>query len=465
MRGSGGEGWIRALALALLLAAVAPAGADARLPPGFRDRAVHEGLEQPTSLAIAPTGETFVAERRGTIERFDDRHDRTPTPIADLSDEVMTAGDRGMLAIAVDPGYPERPYLYVAYTHDAPIGGTAPFWGEPGVPYESCPPEDPYSHAPANCLVSSRVARITLGADRLAAGESVIAEDWCQVFPSHSIGDLVFDQRKKLLVSGGEGASYVAADAGREGDPPNACGDPPGEGGALRAQDSLTGGDPGGLDGAVARIEPMSGEAAPGNGDAGPGADPRVVAFGLRNPYRFTIRPGTDELWIGDVGWTRREEINRTTIGEPADFGWPCFEGSGRNKSYDELNVPICERLYDDPTEVTAPWFSYSQSRHVAKHDRCEPGASAISGIAFDRSRTWRGRFDGALFFSDEARNCIWTMRPDDEGVPDPGTVRVFESPSRLPVDLIGTRRGLYYASITEGTIRRISYNRRAAHR
>ena len=59
----------------------------------------------------------------------------------------------------------------------------------------------------------------------------------------------------------------------------------------------------------------------------------RIVAFGLRNPFRFTFRPGTNELWVGDVGWNTWEEINR--IVNPTDalvenFGWPAYEGPAR---------------------------------------------------------------------------------------------------------------------------------------
>ena len=37
----------------------------------------------------------------------------------------------------------------------------------------------------------------------------------------------------------------------------------------------------------------------------------RIIAYGMRNPYRFTIKPGTDEVWIGDVGCNTWEEVNR----------------------------------------------------------------------------------------------------------------------------------------------------------
>ena len=107
----------------LLLAALIPAAAGA-LPPGFSDRIMHRGLTAPTSIAIAPNGNRFVSEKDGTIEIFDGRHDTSPRLVADLSDKVMSAYDRGLEQIVLDPGYPARPYLYASYTYDAPIGAS-----------------------------------------------------------------------------------------------------------------------------------------------------------------------------------------------------------------------------------------------------------------------------------------------------------------------------------------------------
>ena len=78
----------------------------------------------------------------------------------------------------------------------------------------------------------------------------------------------------------------------------------------------------------------------------------RIIAHGLRNPFRFTTRPGTNELWIGDVGWNEWEEINRAhRPGGCAveNFGWPCYEGNGRQSGYDAANLNICENLYARP--------------------------------------------------------------------------------------------------------------------
>ena len=64
----------------------------------------------------------------------------------------------------------------------------------------------------------------------------------------------------------------------------------------------------------------------------------RIIAYGLRNPFRFAFRPGTREIWVGDVGSDRDEEIDR--IRNPTDatvenFGWPCYEGASRQPSWE----------------------------------------------------------------------------------------------------------------------------------
>ena len=73
----------------------------------------------------------------------------------------------------------------------------------------------------------------------------------------------------------------------------------------------------------------------------------RIIAHGLRNPFRFAMRPGTNEVWVGDVGWSNWEEINRITAptdGVVDNFGWPCYEGNARQSGYDGANLNICER-------------------------------------------------------------------------------------------------------------------------
>src|SRR6185295_2772044 len=98
-------------------------------------------------------------------------------------------------------------------------------------------------------------------------------------------------------VGGGDGATFTTTDYGQFGTPGNPCGDPPGgnaltppttEGGALRAQDVATDADPAGLDGTIIRIHPNDGTPVAGNPFiTNPDVNKqRIIAYGLRNPFR-----------------------------------------------------------------------------------------------------------------------------------------------------------------------------------
>ena len=122
------------LALATVLACIVvlftPAGADAvTLPPGFEQTSILPGVAKPQDIDIAPNGRVFVAEKSGLIRTFDNLDDTTATLVGDLRTKVHNYGARGLLSIVADPGFPGKPYVYVFYTLDAPIGGTPPVYG------------------------------------------------------------------------------------------------------------------------------------------------------------------------------------------------------------------------------------------------------------------------------------------------------------------------------------------------
>jgi PKD repeat protein len=280
-----------------------------------------------------------------------------------------------------------------------------------------------------------------------------------------------------LYASGGDGASFNFADWGQDGAPLNPCGDPPGgvgatltpptaEGGALRSQDLRTSGDPVTLDGTVIRIDPTTGAGAAGNplAASGDANARRIVAYGLRNPFRFTFRPGTTELWAGDVGWNDWEEINRIT--NPADgvlrnFGWPCYEGPGRQAGYDGANLNICENLYAQSGAVTAPYHAYRHTDLVVPGEGCPTGSSSIAGLQFEfsGSNSYPAEYDRALFFADYSRDCIWAMLKGADGNPAPGLIRTFVTGAANPVNLeTGPGGDLFYVDFDGGTIRRIQY-------
>ena len=262
--------------------------------------------------------------------------------------------------------------------------------------------------------------------------QKVLVEDWCQQYPSHSIGELTFGRDGMLYAGGGDGANFNQLNVGDAGDPlPNTCGDPPKEGGMLRAQDWRTTGDPLGLDGSIIRVDPNTGNGVAGNpGYTAAGAATnraRIIAYGLRNPYRFSFRPGTDELWLGDVGWNTRERIYRiadTTPASPPDFGWPCYEGTlNTSGDYPVLkSLPICAGLYAfeaaaPGSVVTRPYFEYTHNQAVVPGQSCGVGTSgAVTGIAFSPAGgPFPAPYAGALFFADYSHNCIYVMPPGTE--------------------------------------------------
>ena len=468
-----------AIAGAALVTQIGPSPAGAStLPTGFRDSVVLSGLTNPTVLQFAPDGRIFVGQKNGVIKVFQSLTDTNPVTFADLSGKVDDYWDRGLLGMALPPNFPTDPYVYVLYAYDAPIGGTAPTWND------ACP--TPPGPTTDGCLVSGRVSRLQISGNVMTGSEQVLVNDWCQQFPSHSIGTLLFGRDGYLYATGGDGASFNNVDYGQygntyAGDQANPCGDPPGaigtalsppgaEGGALRSQSVRRTDGPATLDGAVLRIDPATGAGVPGNpffASADANAR-RIVAYGLRNPFRITQRPGTDELWVGDVGWNTWEEINRLVAPASAtasNFGWPCYEGASPQSGYQGAGLSLCSSLYSTPGSVLAPYYTYNHSACVVNYTGCHTGGSSITGVAFYQGGSYPTQYNGALFFADHTRNEIWAMLPGTNGLPDPARLQSFVGVDATggaaghPVDLkIGPGGDLFYVDMDDGTVHRITY-------
>ncbi len=435
------------------------------LPTGFADVEAIGHISEATAVAFAADGTAFVALKTGIIKSFDYNtangtfEDWTQaTNFADLTVNVDNYWDRGLTGIALDPqfGTAGHNFVYVNYTYnrdprdDPPV---VPKWGTPGQQYDDCSQPATTNPPRAGCVVMMRVTRLT--AEKHAAGwemtgpEQELLASGCFQFGSHASGDVAFGPDGKLYASAGEGASFDTLDHGQYANP---CADPANEGGSLRSQDFRSAGDPLGVDGSVVKMDPATGFTP-----AQDTADSWLVAYGQRNPWRLTFRPGTNELWSGDVGASNWEEVNRvpdvTQMSPPVNRGWPCYEGSYTGSlvqpGWDALDKPLCESLYaQGASAVTAPYFSYeTRGPLLTPGEDCQNDTSSVSGVAFGSAASnYPAAYKGAMFFSDYARSCVWVLGKKPNGDPDPTVIQPFVQAAETPVDLLtGPGGDLYY--------------------
>ena len=345
------------------------------MPAGFADNPVFSGLNLPTAIAFAPGGKVFVGEKSGIVKVFDSTSDPTATQVVDLRTQVYDVWDRGLLGLAVDPGFGTagRNFVYVLYTHDHnPLGNPAS-WGD------GCP--TPPGINDDGCTVTGNLSRVPVNPTTgVATGpeQPLITDEWCQQYPSHSIGHLDFGPDGNLYVTGGDGASFNNADWGQFGTagtptPPNPCDDPPtpvrtplsppgAEGGALRSQSPRRpAGQPILLNGAVLRVDPATGNGVAGNpmyNPQNPSPTPRgssATGSATRSGSPSAPAPPScgSATWAGTPG-RRSNRMTSPTPSTAVNFGWPCYEGAGRQSSTTRPTSPSA-RTSTPPTPRPAP--------------------------------------------------------------------------------------------------------------
>jgi glucose/arabinose dehydrogenase len=122
------------------------------------------------------------------------------------------------------------------------------------------------------------------------------------------------------------------------------------------------------------------------------GADWELVAYGLRNPWRFSFDRQTGDLWIADVGQQEREEIDfvpAAEVGELVNFGWDAFEGSA---VFEDKEPSPGGRLVDPISEYTH-----------------EFGCSVTGGFVY-RGSDVRQEARGRYFYGDYCSGRIWSV-------------------------------------------------------
>ena len=392
--------------------------ADVAPPPtagSFGVETVVDGLVQPTYVDFAPSGWMFVALKDGRILlNIDGRQ----SVFADLRDDVNDTRDRGLLSIAVHPEFPEKPYVYAAYTYDPPeaAGGTG------------LARRDDMGNRPARLVRVRATEASGFTAVEPGGGEVILGKnstwqninrpdldstgrsnehlapsglnengEWIDDYvntdsQSHSIGAVKFGLDGNLYVTIGDGTSYGFTDRR-----------------TARVQDVDS------LSGKLLRLDPDTGEGLPDNpfhnGD--PNANrSKVFALGLRNPFRTAIHPTTGDVFIGDVGWGRFEEINTIDDagGGGTNFGWPWFEGmEGQPRptgGYRDL--PEAQEFYANGPATTPPLLA---------RDHHDGGVAVAVGDFYDGTlHRYPARYENALFWADYGLGRVEILELNDDG-------------------------------------------------
>jgi glucose/arabinose dehydrogenase len=299
------------------------------LLPGFARVQVGSAISSPTVMDFAPDGRIFVAQQTGAL-RVIKNGTLLATPFLSLT--VNSTGERGLIGVTFDPDFVTNQYVYVYYTVPA-AGANAPF---------------------------NRISRFTANGDvALAGSEQIILNlDPLSSATNHNGGALAFGPDGKLYVAVGD----------------NALG--------ANAQNVNT------YHGKLLRIN-KDGSAPSDNPFFTTGTteqSKRVWAYGLRNPYTFSIQPGTGKIFVNDVGQNAVEEINDATTGGK-NFGWPTAEGTSTNPNF------------------TNPVYSYL-------HSGAAPTGCAITGGTFFNPQftTYPAAYAGNYFFQDYCSNWIYAL-------------------------------------------------------
>jgi len=301
-------------------------------------------FDAPIAIVTRPfTEELFLAERAGLVRRIELAADGTflsNKVLLDISAEVTTEGEGGLVGLAVSPAGDQ---LYLSYTDI--------FW-------------------------QSKIVSLSISAqgELVDTPRLLIAVD--QPHIGHNNGHLVTDSIGRLLVGFGDGGSHQVQDPyGHSRDRTTLLGS------LLRILPTPDGADPY----SVPRDNPFVGEMSSN-------LRPEIIAYGLRNPWRFDLDSATGDLWISDVGHQMIEEINyleANDLNSGADFGWSLMEGST------EFNGP-------EPAGHVQPIYSY-------RHDGIDYRCAVIGGVVVRGGHL--PSLEGAYLFSDLCDGRIRAIR------------------------------------------------------
>jgi glucose/arabinose dehydrogenase len=273
-------------------------------PAGVTWTPVAEGFVNPLGLVGMGDERLFLLEQPGVVRIIQGDEVLDPS-FLDIRDRVDDGGlEQGLLGMAFDPDYAANGAFYLYYTGQG---------GEVRIASYQVSADDPNRADPGSERILLRIS---------------------EPYANHNGGELTFGPDGYLYAGVGDGGS---------------AGDPQGNGQ-----------NPGTLLGSILRLAVNSGDPytiPPDNPFGNGGGRPEVWAYGLRNPWRFSFDPASGDLYIGDVGQDRWEEVDFLPAGTPGgtNFGWNVREGlhpytgDGRQGLVD----PVAEYSHDSGCSIT----------------------------------------------------------------------------------------------------------------
>ncbi len=353
------------------------------------------GFSDPVQVTSARDGTNrlFVVEQAGDIRVVKDGV-TLATPFLDLRGRISSGGERGLLGLAFHPNFATHPYVYVNFTD--PKGNTA-------------------------------INRYTVSGDAAVFSSGLRILSIAQPYANHDGGNLAFGPDGDLYIGMGDGGSA--------GDPQN------------RAQDVNS------LLGKMLRIDvdhftSTTHYRSPATNPyvGRPGRD-EIWSRGLRNPWRFSFDRVTGQLWIGDVGQSRWEEVDRssmvgtTSAGRGANYGWPILEGRA------------CYRpaIGCSSRGTVAPVVTYAHA--VTGSDNC-----AVTG-GFAYRGTAAPALLGGYLFGDYCSGRIWLISTRSLGPLTPTLVRSDSASPHLAISSFGEDDAgeIYVCDLSGGTVYRVT--------
>ena len=331
------------------------------------------------------TNRVFVVEQAGRIRVFEnDAKIASAGTYLDIRSKVASGGEMGLLGLAFHPDFKTNGFFYVNYTKSNP----------------------------RETVVSRFKASSTTAAEGDANSEVVLFK-FEQPYANHNGGQVLFGPDGYLYVSTGDGGSG--------GDPQN------------NAQDRTS------WLGKILRVDVNSTEKGqysipkdnPFKSNSS-GYREEVFAYGLRNPWRISF-DGKGQLWVGDVGQNKIEEIDIVTKG--GNYGWRVKEANADFNAKDSKA---------DGATLIPPIWQYS-------HDNGD--VSVTGGYVYNGPAN--PALTGKYVYADYASGRIWALTPN--GTKSATNQELLSGAGSISAFGQDQKKELYFCDYSSGKIKKLT--------